>query len=106
MGRDKIALLFAILLTSSYAMELQHAARCDFCNSLLVNPYFYFSSAGRQLSPDPLTNALGIGFMTVAMIDGIHKIQVIGNNDRNLIIEHCKSNKLVAIWHGFTFHPT
>merc|ERR1712083_952082 len=58
MGRDKIALLFAILLASSYAMELQHAA-----------------SAGRQLSPDPLTNALGIGFMTVAMIDGIHKIQ-------------------------------
>ena len=33
MGRDKIALLFAILLASSYAMELQHAARCDFCNS-------------------------------------------------------------------------
>jgi len=58
MGRDKIAFLFATLLASSYAMELQHAAR-----------------AGRQFSPDPLTNALGIGFMTVAMIDGIHKIQ-------------------------------
>jgi len=58
MGRDKIAFLFATLLASSYAMELQHAA-----------------SAGRQFSPDPLTNALGIGFMTVAMIDGIHKIQ-------------------------------
>lgn len=33
MGREKIALLFAILLASSYAMELQHTARCDFCNS-------------------------------------------------------------------------
>merc|ERR1711894_56933 len=58
MGRDKIAFIFAILLASTFAMELQHAA-----------------SAGRQFSPDPLTNALGIGFMTVAMIDGIHKIQ-------------------------------
>ena len=27
MGRDKIALLLAILLVSSYAMELEHAAR-------------------------------------------------------------------------------
>merc|ERR1711944_79136 len=58
MGRGKIAFILAILLASTFAMELQHAA-----------------SAGRQFSPDPLTNALGIGFMTVAMIDGIHKIQ-------------------------------
>jgi len=58
MGRDKLAFVFAILLVSSYAMELQHAA-----------------SAGRQFSPDPVTNALSIGFMTVAMIDGINKIQ-------------------------------
>ena len=34
--------------------------------------------SGRQLSPDPVTNAVGIGFMAVAILDGLNKIQVPG----------------------------
>ena len=32
--------------------------------------------SARQLSPDPVTNAVGIGFMAMALLDGLNKIQV------------------------------
>ena len=69
-----------------------------------MNDNLLHSSASRQFSPDPLTNALGIGiinihmkslqihnfwspgFMTVAMIDGIHKIQVSTNSGITILI--------------------
>ena len=58
---------------------------CSWPDRHKIASYLFPSRAGRQFSPDPVTNALSIGFMTVAMIDGINKIQVFPNSINILV---------------------